>query len=106
MPCALDCPAPRPRQRQSQRGRRRARARSGRDPVRRRTRRMTTPALRLATVATLVAAVVVPLVYLPMLEAPFLVPKFAVLDLTAALGLLAYIAQAQAQAQGGTPSGI
>jgi O-antigen ligase len=59
-----------------------------------------TPALRLATAATLVAAVVVPLLYLPMLEAPFVVPKFAVLELAAALGLVAFVYQR------GMPTGI
>jgi hypothetical protein len=36
---------------------------------------------------------VVPLLYLPMLEAPFVVPKFAVLEVTAALGLVAHVYQ-------------
>jgi O-antigen ligase len=47
-------------------------------------------ARRLAAVATAAAAVVVPLIYLPQLEAPFLVPKLAALELAAALGWLAF----------------
>jgi O-antigen ligase len=47
-------------------------------------------ARRLALVATTAAAVLVPLAYAPALEAPFLVPKLAVLEVTAALGFLAF----------------
>jgi O-antigen ligase len=44
---------------------------------------------RLAAVAACGAAVVVPLVYLPLAEAPFRVPKLAALEIAAALGYLA-----------------
>jgi putative inorganic carbon (HCO3(-)) transporter len=54
-------------------------------------------ALSLAAVATGAAAVVVPLIYLPALEAPFVVPKTAVLEVAAALGLLGYAMQLGAE---------
>jgi O-antigen ligase/cytochrome c-type biogenesis protein CcmH/NrfG len=50
-------------------------------------------ARRLAVIATTAAAVVVPLIYAPALEAPFVVPKLAVLEVMAALGFLAFALQ-------------
>jgi O-antigen ligase len=47
-------------------------------------------ARRLAAVAALAAAVLVPLVHVPALEAPFLVPKLAALEVTGALAFLAF----------------
>ena len=46
---------------------------------------------RIAFVATTGAAVLVLLLYAPVLEAPFLVPKFAALELTASLGAIALL---------------
>jgi O-antigen ligase len=44
----------------------------------------------LATLATCVGTVLVFLLYLPALQAPFLVPKFAALEISASLGLVAF----------------
>jgi O-antigen ligase len=50
-------------------------------------------ATRLATLVTGGAALLVLVLYAPALQAPFLVPKFAVLELTASLGFLAFALQ-------------
>jgi O-Antigen ligase len=47
-------------------------------------------AVRVATLATRGAAVLVLLLYAPAFDAPFLVPKFAALEITAALGFVAF----------------
>ena len=52
---------------------------------------MTDPGSRLASRAITGAVVVVLLVYAPLLDAPFLVPKFATLELAAALGVAALL---------------
>ena len=44
----------------------------------------------LATLATCVGTVLVFLLYLPALQAPFLVPKFGALEISASLGLVAF----------------
>jgi O-antigen ligase len=51
---------------------------------------VTAVALRLATLASCVAAWLVLVVFVPSLQAPFLVPKFAALEVMASLGLLAF----------------
>jgi O-antigen ligase len=47
-------------------------------------------AIALGLLATCGAALFVPIVYVPALQAPFLVPKFAALEIGAALGFLAF----------------
>ena len=51
---------------------------------------MTSAATRLATLASCGAALLVLMLYVPALDAPFLVPKFAALELLASLGFLAF----------------
>ncbi len=51
---------------------------------------MSEAAAGLATLATVGGAMLVLLLYLPALQAPFLVPKFAALELAASLGLIAF----------------
>jgi O-antigen ligase len=50
-------------------------------------------AVRLATLATSGATLLVLLIFAPSLQAPFLVPKFAVLELAASLGVVAFALQ-------------
>lgn len=57
-------------------------------------------AVRVAIVATRGAAILVLLLYAPALDAPFLVPKFAALGVTAALGLIAFGLRRAAAAAG------
>jgi O-antigen ligase len=50
-------------------------------------------AIALALLATCGAALLVPIVYAPALQSPFLVPKFAALEVAAAIGFLAFVSQ-------------
>ncbi len=63
---------------------------------------MSSVATRLATLATCSSALLVLVLYAPNLQAPFLVPKFAALELTSSLGFLAF-ALRRATASGRRP---